>query len=343
MHLKYKKYDLKLAHPFRIARGAESISTVLIIGIRDGSLCGWGEACPGTYYGDSIANAEAVFDREMNSPLPDRADLAEYCRDLRSRHPESPSARAAIETAMLDLYSQSTNEPLYKYLNLPSTPPVTSSFTIGIDEPGMIEQKLREAADFPLLKIKLGGGKDEETLTIIRKHTDKLLRVDANCGWNKEEAARKSEWLAKNGVEFIEQPLDRDDLEGYQWLRERSALPIILDESVQNYEDFEKFEGAAHGVNIKLMKMGGMCESLKIMHRAKQSGLKIMIGCLIESAVSITAAVHLSPLADYLDLDGNILISEDPCEGVHAYKGKIDLPQIPGLSAYPKDWETWWR
>ncbi len=182
MNLRYKKYELKLAHPFRIARGAETVSSIIILGIHDGTHLGWGEACPGSYYGDSLEKVEAAMRREIDSSLPERGKLIEFFGDLRLKYSDSPSARAAFEMALYDLYSQATYEPLYKFLNLPSRPPVISSFTIGIDEPEIIEQKIAEAADFPLLKIKLGGGNDEEIIKTIRKHTDKPLRVDANCG-----------------------------------------------------------------------------------------------------------------------------------------------------------------
>lgn len=342
MNIQYHSYQLSLAHPFQISRETQFVSHSIIIGIQKENLIGWGEACPGAYYGDSIARVETYLQTLKDEPLPDFKNLFEYCFYLRQKYPDSPAARAAVETALFDLAAQEEKIPLYQYLKIPYKEPVTTSFTIGIDKPEVIAQKIKEARDYPLLKIKLGGGNDEETMKTIRSLTNKPLRVDANCGWKKEEAVRKSEWLAGQNVEFIEQPLPGDDVEGLEWLKARSALPIILDESIQGFSDLEKFANAGHGVNIKLMKMGGIREPLDIIIKAQKMGWKIMIGCLIESAISITAAVHLSPLVDYLDLDGNILIAEDPCEGVHAYKGKITLPEIPGLGAYPKDFKEWW-
>ena len=343
MDLQWRRYELRLIHPFKIARETQTLNPVILVGIRKGDKIGWGEACPGDYYGDDLQKIVSCFEAEKKNELPESTDLIKYCVGLRQEYPDSPSARAALEIALFDLYAQATYEPIYKYLNIPSHTPPQSSFTIGIDQPDMIAKKIREASDYPLLKVKLGGGNDEDIISTIRKYTDKILRVDANCGWTKEEAARKSEWLAKENVEFIEQPLRGDDMEGFTWLKSRSALPVMLDESIQCFADLEKFAEAAHGVNIKLMKMGGLFESLDVISGARRFGWKIMIGCLIESAISITAACHLSPLVDYLDLDGNLLIKNDPCEGVHAHGGKIALPTGPGLGARPKDWEEWWK
>ncbi len=221
--------------------------------------------------------------------------------------------------------------PLYALLGLdPRKTPVTS-YTIGIDTPEIVAEKIREAEGFPVLKIKMGLENDREIMETVRARTDRPVRIDANEGWTRDEALEKMRWLEGLNVELVEQPLPAADLEGVRWLAARTSIPIFADESVRVASDVPKLAGAFHGINIKLMKCGGIREALRMIHTARACGMKVMLGCMIESSIGITAAAHLSPLADYADLDGNLLIRNDPAAGVTTLNGKLVLPEGPGL------------
>jgi L-Ala-D/L-Glu epimerase len=224
------------------------------------------------------------------------------------------------------------NAPLYRLLGLDASKTPVTTFSIGIDAPEVVQQKVQEAKDFPVLKIKVGTENDAQIVGAVREVTDRPLRVDANEGWHdKEQALEKIRWLQKMGVELIEQPLPAAMLEETAWLKERVEIPIIADEAVQRAGDIPKLAGAYHGVNIKLMKAGGIQEALRMIHVARACGLKIMLGCMIESSVAVAAAAHISPLVDYADLDGNLLISNDPFVGVGVKEGKLIVSDRPGL------------
>jgi L-alanine-DL-glutamate epimerase-like enolase superfamily enzyme len=213
--------------------------------------------------------------------------------------------------------------------------PITT-FSIGIDTPEITRQKVREAAAFPVLKIKVGLDTDEATIAAVRSVTNKPLRVDANEGWkNKEEAVRKINWLEKQGVEFVEQPMPAAMLEDIRWVRSRVHIPLIADEACLHPADIPKLANSFDGVNIKLMKCGGILEAYRMIQIARSLGLKTMLGCMIESSIGVTAAAHLSPLVDYADLDGNLLIANDPYRGVQVANGKLILPDAPGLGLKP--------
>jgi L-alanine-DL-glutamate epimerase-like enolase superfamily enzyme len=232
----------------------------------------------------------------------------------------------------MDWVGRNQNIPLYKILGAdPGKTPVTS-YTIGIDEPDMIKTKVSDASDYPILKIKVGSKNDEDIIEAVRSITDKPIRVDANEGWaDKEMAVRKIEWMQSKGVEFVEQPLGAKMLEETAWLRQRVDMPLIADEAVMDASDIASVAQVYDGINIKLMKAGGIQEALKMIHQARDVGLKVMIGCMIESSVAITAAAHLSPLVDWADLDGNLLISNDPFSGVKVSKGRLMLSDLPGI------------
>jgi L-alanine-DL-glutamate epimerase-like enolase superfamily enzyme len=252
------------------------------------------------------------------------------------RVPGQYAAKAALDIALMDWVGQKLGAPLYRYFGLdPNDSPITT-FSIGIDTPEITRQKVREAAPFPVLKIKVGLDTDEATIAAVRSVTDKPLRVDANEGWkDKEEAVRKINWLAGQGVEFVEQPMPADMLEETRWVRERVHLPLIADEACQHASDIPKLVGIFAGVNVKLDKSGGILEAFKMLQMARALGLKTMLGCMISSSVSVTAAAHLSPLVDYADLDGNLLIANDPFSGVQVKEGKLLLPDRPGLGLQP--------
>ncbi len=242
------------------------------------------------------------------------------------------AGKAAIDIALLDWICQKLNVPIYRYFGLDKNDAPVTTFSIGIDTAEVTKQKVREAAAYPVLKVKVGLDVDETTIASIRAATDKPLRVDANEGWtDKEVAVRKINWLATKGVEFVEQPMPAHMLEEMHWVHQRSHLPLIADEAVLHPSDIPKLAGAFDGVNVKLDKCGGILEAYREIQIAKSLGMKTMLGCMISSSVSVTAAAHLSPLVDYADLDGNLLIANDPFSGVTVKGGKLILPDGPGL------------
>jgi len=237
-----------------------------------------------------------------------------------------------MNIALMDWTGKKLGVPLYRYFGVDAADAPITTFSIGIDDPAKTRAKVEEAAQFPVLKIKVGLDSDEATMAAVRAVTKKPLRVDANEGWkNKEEAVRKINWLEKQGVEFIEQPMPAGMLEETRWVRSRVHIPIIADEACQRASDIPRLKECFDGVNVKLDKSGGVLEAYRMIAIAKSLGMRTMLGCMVSSSVSVTAAAHLSPLVDYADLDGNLLISNDPFHGVTVEKGKLILPRKPGL------------
>jgi L-alanine-DL-glutamate epimerase-like enolase superfamily enzyme len=300
--------------------------------IRDG-ITGHGEGAPIVRYQEDAAGARQAV--ESVRDLVTAADPwkfeklhAEIARRLSGQY----AAQAALDIALMDWVGQKLGIPLYRYFGLdPDATPITT-FSIGIDTPEITRQKVREAESFPVLKIKVGLDTDEATIAAVRSVTNKPLRVDANEGWkDKEEALRKINWLATQGVEFVEQPMPAQMLEETRWVHERAHLPLIADEACRQASDIPKLAGIFDGVNVKLDKSGGVLEAYKMIQIARALGLRTMLGCMVSSSVSVTAAAHLSPLVDYADLDGNLLIANDPFVGVQVKDGKLILPSGPGL------------
>jgi L-alanine-DL-glutamate epimerase-like enolase superfamily enzyme len=299
---------------------------------RDG-VTGLGEGAPIVRYKEDAASARWTVESlrqllQSADPWQFSKVMAEVFRRVEGEH----AAKAAIDIALVDWVTQRLGVPLYRYLGLdPRDTPLTT-FSIGIDTPEVTRQKVREAESFPILKIKVGLSTDEETIAAVRSVTTKPLRVDANEGWkDKEEAVRKINWLESQGVELVEQPMPAPMLEEMRWVRARVHIPILADEACLHPADIPKLADAFDGVNIKLMKCGGIQEALRMIQMARSLGMKTMLGCMIESSIGVTAAAHLSPLVDYADLDGNLLIANDPYTGVKVEKGKLVLPDRPGL------------
>jgi L-alanine-DL-glutamate epimerase-like enolase superfamily enzyme len=237
----------------------------------------------------------------------------------------------------MDWIGKSYSIPLYKFWGLDTSDAPVTSFSIGIDTTEIIKQKVREAKSYPILKIKVGTDHDREIINTVRTITDKPIRVDANEGWKSKETAIKNiEWLISQGVEFIEQPMPSAMLEETAWLRDRVNIPIIADEAVKSSADIPILATAYDGINIKLMKSGGLLEAFRMIQMAKALNLKIMLGCMIESSVAVTAAAHLAPFVDWADLDGNLLISNDPFSGVKVNEGKLIYNDNPGLGVEGK-------
>lgn len=242
------------------------------------------------------------------------------------------AAMAAVDIAVFDWLGKQAGMPLYQFLGLdPADAPITD-FSIGIDTPEITRQKTREAEEFPVLKVKVGLKTDEPTIEAVRSVTKKPIRVDANEGWtDKEEAIRKINWLETQGIEYVEQPMPAHMFEETKYVRSKVHLPIIADEACTDVTMIPRLKEAYDGVNVKLDKAGGILEALRWIEVARAAGLKVMIGCMVSSSCSVTAAAHLSPLVDYADLDGNLLVANDPWSGVKVEKGKLLLPKGPGL------------
>ncbi len=332
--LRFWQYELELKHTWTIARGSKNTTIITLLELSCDGIQGLGEAALSTAarYGETketVTEFLKKIDFSHFSSLFQQQDILEYIQHLA---PGNYAAKAAIDIALHDWLGKKLGIPLYKMWGLnPNRTPITT-FSISIDTPEMMMKKTLEAAEFPILKIKVGKDNDEENIRAIRKVTDKPLRVDANEGWKtKEIALEKIKWLADQGVEFIEQPLPTSQLDDMIWLHERVKIPLIADESVTGLQDIVKLKDGFDGINIKLMKCGGINQALKMIHTARALGLKIMMGCMIESSVAISAAAQLSPLIDYADLDGNLLVSNDPYEGSKVVNGKIILSEYHGI------------
>jgi L-alanine-DL-glutamate epimerase-like enolase superfamily enzyme len=245
---------------------------------------------------------------------------------------ENRAAKACVDIALHDLIGKLVDQPLYRLWGIdPDHTPVTS-FTIGIDTPEMVRQKTEEAARFKVLKVKLGGGNDREMIETVRSVTDVPIYVDVNQGWSdKHKALEMVQWLAEQGIVFVEQPLPKSEVDDTAWLTENSPLPIIADEAFQRLGDVAAFKGVYSGINIKLMKSTGLREAHKMITVARALDMKVMIGCMTETSCAVSAASQLSPLVDWADLDGNLLISNDIYEGVKVIDGKITLNELPGI------------
>ena len=248
----------------------------------------------------------------------------------------NPSAKAAVDMALYDLMGKMLNVPVYKLLGLNPTHTPHTSFTIGIDTPTQMAQKALLARDYPILKIKVGTRHDLDILKAIREVSSATIRVDANAAWTPKDAIRTLNALAPYNIEFAEQPVAPHDLAGLKLVRDNVPVPIISDESSVTYEDIPRLVGCVDGINIKLMKCGGLRQALKMIHVARAHNLRVMLGCMIESSLAITAAAQLSPLVDYADLDGNLLVDNDPYLGVTVENGKLMLPDRPGLGVQLK-------
>jgi len=324
---------LNLRTTFRVAHGASDQRFNVLCQV-DGGL---GEAAVVPYYGDTQEGILAYLSQLDPLPAGDPALIDDVLAGLPTG---SPAARAAVDIALHDLWGKQLGQPLYRLFGLnPQRIPQTS-FTIGIDEPHRMAERAR-LADYPILKIKLGSSQDEDILAALRAATTARLRVDANAGWTFEQAAALIPRLVQYDLEFIEQPLPRGDIEGVRRLRQQLhragiKVPIFVDESVRTARDVAAHAGAVDGVVIKLMKTGGLREALRAIHTARALDMQVMLSCMVESSIGVTAAAHLAPLCDFIDLDGPLLISNDPYQGVQYQGANLTLPDRPGLGVIPK-------
>jgi L-alanine-DL-glutamate epimerase-like enolase superfamily enzyme len=324
---------LRLRHTWTTTMSSSEFRDTLQLRYSRDGATGVGEGAPIVRYHENAQDAQKAAEAARGVVLaadPWRLEttLGEAFRHLESQY----AARAALDIALHDWIGQRLGVPVYRLLGLdPASAPITT-FSIGIDTPEVTKQKVREAAEFPVLKVKVGLDTDEATIEAVRSATGKPLRVDANEGWkDKETALRKIEWLAAKGVELVEQPLPAAMIEEAAWVTARSPIPVFADEACLRASAIPGLAGAYHGVNVKLDKAGGIREAVRMIHAARACGLKVMLGCMISSSASTTAAAHVSPLVDFADLDGHLLIANDPFEGVVVRDGRLVLPDRPGL------------
>lgn len=333
MNIEVKTKKLELAHTWTISRNSSDFKNNVFVKIERDGITGYGEAAPNVRYGeDSELTTQKINDAKYIFKDNALFHYTDIKNALDAQILKQSCAKAALDIALMDWVGKALNVPLYQMFGLnPANAPVTS-FSIGIDTIEIIKQKVREAEQYPVLKIKVGKPNDEEIIGAVRSVTDKPIRVDANEGWKtKEEALERILWLKTQGVEFIEQPMPSDMITETAWLRERAGIPIVADEAVKTAADIPKLATAYDGINIKLMKSGGIQEALRMIGMAKALGMKVMLGCMIESSIAISAAAHLAPYVDWADLDGNLLIKNDPFKGVGIKNGKFVFNEKPGL------------
>jgi L-alanine-DL-glutamate epimerase-like enolase superfamily enzyme len=324
---------LRLRHTWTTVMSSSEYRDTLFCRFSAGGVTGVGEGAPIVRYKEDARGAQQTVEKVRG--LLETADPWQFTKimaEVFHRVEGENAAKAAMDIALMDWVGQTLGVPLYRYFGLDARDAPVTTFSIGIDTPEITKQKTLEAAEYPVLKVKVGLNTDEQTMEAIRSVTKKPIRVDANEGWkDKEEAVRKINWLETMGVEFVEQPMPAEMIEETRWVRSKVHLPLIADEACQHAADIPKLKEAFDGINVKLDKAGGILEAHRWIEMAKSLGMRTMLGCMISSSVSVTAAAHLSPLVNYADLDGNLLISNDPYRGVTVEKGKLMLPDRPGL------------
>lgn len=337
MNIAFRRFDLRLTHTWAIASnvgsGGKQIYPAAFVELQDANgVVGVGESAPSSRYNETAETACDFFGRVDRSKL-SFGDLPGSMAYIESIAPGNHSPKGALNIALLDGAARNAGKPLHDFLGLGfSEGKHVTCFTIGLDTPEMMRRKVREAEQFPVLKIKVGGSTDEQNLAAVRAEAPlKTLRVDANEGWKtKEEALRRLEWLARDpNIEFVEQPMPAGSaIADMKWLKERSPLPLFADESYVNAAAVDLCAECFHGVNVKLCKAGGVSRGFDALSVARKAGLKTMLGCMIESSVLISAGAHLAELTDYLDLDGNMLITNDPYSGVRTRRGVMSFEGV---------------
>ncbi len=332
MRLTCRRQELILRHTFTIARSSISAKQTLVVELEHDGLVGLGEAVPTSYYGQTLQSAEAAFAGMTDLLGDDPFQIEPILARCLDRFDDQRSAVAALDGALHDWVGKKLGVPVWRLLGLDAATAPTSSFTIGIDDPATIEAKTAEAAEYPILKVKVGTDADEQILSAVRRAAPgKTLRVDANCGWSVDDAVARIRGLEPFDVEFVEQPIAPGDNDTLRAVRQDSPLPIVADESSVRPADVVGLAGCVDGINIKLCKCGGIRQALRMIHLARACDLKIMLGCMIESSLGIAQAAHLAPLVDWIDLDGHLLIANDPFSGIGGEGGRLTLTDRPGL------------
>lgn len=338
MRISHEVVRLKTRYPFVIARGGYAAHENVIVRIVDhDGIEGLGEAAPNRYYGESVATVEAAL--EQFAPVLGSANswsLEAIEESLNRTLRGNGSAKSAISAALHDIIGKRLGVPVHTLWGLDPEDAGESSFTIGIADNDGLRQRIADAAQYPILKVKLGTDRDMEIVRVVRDAApSKRIRVDANAAWTPSHAVRMIDFLADQDIEFVEQPVPAQDIDGLRFVRSRSKLPIIADESCLVSTDVPRLAGVVDGVNLKLAKCGSLREALRIIHTARAFGMSVMAGCMIESSLGISAIAQLAPLLDHADLDGAALLAEDPFVGATIERGRIRLPEAPGIGARP--------
>jgi L-Ala-D/L-Glu epimerase len=332
MKLSYKPYTLELKHVFTIATSSRTTTPVMLTEIEYEGIIGYGEASMPPYLGESQESASKFLSKVDLDQFKNPFELEKILDYVDSIEENNTAAKASVDIALHDLVGKLMNQPWYAIWGFDKEKTPNTSFTIGIDTPEVVKQKTKEAEIYKVLKVKLGRDTDKEMIETIRSVTDTPLTVDVNQGWtDKNFALEMINWLKERNVEFVEQPMPKEQVDDIAWLSEQSPLPVIADESIQRLPDVIKAYGVYNGINIKLMKCTGMREAHKMLTLAKSLGMKVMLGCMTETSCAISAAAQLSPMVDWADLDGNLLIKNDPYEGVKVVDGKLILNDKPGI------------
>lgn len=332
MKFTFKPYTLELKHVFTVAVNSRTTTPVMLTEIEFDGIKGHGEASMPPYLGESHETATKFLSKvnldQFNDPF-EMEDILDYVDSIDQKN---MAAKASVDIALHDLVGKLMNQTWYKIWGYDKTKTPYTSFTIGIDTPEVVKEKTKEADIYKVLKVKLGRDNDKEMIETIRSVTNTPITVDVNQGWkDKYFALDMINWLKGKNVEFVEQPMPKEQVEDIAWLTQNSPLPIIGDESIQRIPDVIKAHGVYSGINIKLMKCGGMREAHTMLNLARALDMKVMIGCMTETSCAISAAAQLSPMVDWADLDGNLLIKNDPFEGVKVIDGKITLNDYPGI------------
>ena len=334
MKLTYFPYELRLRHVFTVATMSRTTTPDVQVEIEHDGVVGYGEASMPPYLGHTVESVCAFLSKVDLSQFNDPTDIDTILDYVDSLSEGDAPAKAAIDIALYDLVGKIKQKPVYELFGIKPTVKLSTSFTIGIDEEQVVIEKTKEAAPYNILKVKVGRDPQEDHAMInaIRSVTDKSLYVDANQGWkDKNLALDMIHWLHEQGVVLIEQPMPKERIDDIAYLTENSPMPVIADESVQRASDIDGLKGAFSGINIKLVKSGGLREAYKMIQKAQSFGMKIMFGCMTETSCNITAASHLACVGDYADLDGNLLIANDRFSGVKIIDGKLNLNTMPGL------------
>ncbi|MBD5643418.1 dipeptide epimerase [Clostridium botulinum] len=331
MLMNYSASEIKLSNPLPTSYGIVTGAKNGFVKISYGDFCGYGEAVPISRYGEDIKNVLSCFEKFSNYLGNDPWAIEEVAQIFNKFELKSAAAKSAVNMALYDLVGKLLGIPLYKLLGLSNLDTPYTSYTIGVDTPETVVKKVLSAQNYPIIKLKIGRKNDIDAIKAIRNISDVTIRVDANGGWTPEQAIEMINTLANYNIQFVEQPVASHDLTGLKLVRENVSIPIIADESCLSIQDIPRLSECVDGVNIKLAKCGGISEAIKMIHMAKAFGLKVMIGCFLESSLATTAAAHLTPLADYADLDPILFINHDPYQGVRIENGKIILPETHGL------------
>ncbi len=336
LKLRYRPYTLALKHVFTVAAYSRSTTPVVLTELEYEGVVGYGEASMPPYLGESHESVQAFLAKVDLSRFDDPFQTEDILKYIDGLAPGNTAAKAAVDIALHDLLGKLMHQPWYRIWGYnPGETPYTT-FTIGIDTPDIVRQKVKEASAFKILKVKLGLDTDKVMIETIREVTDKPLCVDVNQGWkDRYVALEMAHWLAERGVLFLEQPMPKERIDDNAWLTEQSPLPTIADEAVQRLPDVRKAEGVYSGINIKLMKCTGMREARRMAELARALRMKVMLGCMTETSCAITAAAHLSPIVDWADLDGALLIGNDLFRGMTVDDGKVVLPADPGIGVTP--------